>query len=306
MSATVLPFPFVVGCPRSGTGLVRVMYASHPDVAVAPDSPFVVRLLPTSRRLSDPAPFDPAWFVDAIYASEDFRRWQLPRSTVELSFRENPPVSYADAARSVYLLWARRQGKTRYMDATLGNIGHIAVLTMLFPDSRMVHLIRDGRNVAASLLELGWADRIEDAARYWRDQVGSARQALQRLPAGRHHELRYEDLVLSPERTLRRACDAIDLPFDHSMLDYRRTASAVVRASPRPHRHQFLIHPPMRGLRDWRRDLPAVAVDRFEALAGDLLTELGYELRAESHPRHIRATARRRARGWRRRLKAPS
>lgn len=301
----MVPFPFIVGCPRSGAGLVRVMFASHPDVVVAPDSPFVVELLVASRRASNPAAFDPAWFVDAVYAAEDFRRWQLPRSTVEISFRENPPVSYGDAVRRVYQLLARRRGRSRYMDATPGNINHVSALSMLFPDSRIVHVIRDGRDVAASLLELGWADRMEDAARYWRDQVGSARRVLRQLPAGRHHELRYEDLVLSPEQTLREVCDAIELPFNPAMLEYRRTANSVIRASPRPHQHRYLNHPLMRGLRDWQRDLPPRAVDRFDALAGDLLTELGYDLRSETVPWRARAGARSRSVRWRRRIAVP-
>lgn len=298
------PFPFLVGCPRSGTSLVRVMFASHPDVALVPDSRFVADLLPVFRRPTEPAPFDAARFVDAIYANEAFRRWQLPRSAVELSFHGDPPTSYAVAARRIYQLWTRRQGKARYLDATMGNIDRVAALTMLFPESRVVHVVRDGRDVAASLLENGWVDRMEDAASYWRETVGSARRTLAHLPAGRCYELRYEDLVRSPEPVLRAACDAIELPFDPAMLEYRRNATAVVRASSQPHRHHFLVHPLMRGLRDWRRDLPSAAVDRFEAVAADVLDELGYELGSETG-RRARFAARHRARGWQRRVTVP-
>jgi hypothetical protein len=146
--------------------------------------------------------------------------------------------------------------------------------------------------VAASFLELGWTDTIERAALHWRHRVLRGRQTGDQLPPGTYHELRYEDLVTHTESSLRALCDAVDLPFDPAMLDHRRAAAAVARTEPRPHHNRYLGRAVMPRLRDWRRDLPAAAVARFEEVAGDVLAELGYELRTTKRTLGTRLAAR--------------
>lgn len=254
--------------------LVRAMCDSHPLLTVPPETDFPLALAPVERT---PA-FDPRRFVDAVYADDGFGRWRLPRAAVELSFTARPPASHADAVRRVYTLWAEHQGKRRYADRNPDNVLRLGALTALFPEARIVHVVRDGRDVAASWLELGWADTIERAALHWRHRVRQGRQALRLVGERRYHELRYEDLVRDPEATLRRLCAVIEVPFDHAMLEHRRAAAAAARRELRPHHHRSVTQPLRPALRDWRRDLPPAAVARFELAAGDLLSDLGYEL----------------------------
>ena len=144
-------------------------------------------------------------------------------------------------------------------------------------DAHLVHVVRDGRDVAASQLEMGLADDIEDIALAWWRQVRRIRQTGHRI-AERYTELRYEELVHQPTVTLRLLCEPLGLTFDPAMLDHRASATAMLRAGGRPHENRYLNRPLMRGLRDWRRDMPLAAIERFEALAGDTLAELGYDL----------------------------
>ncbi|MGH8773893.1 MAG: sulfotransferase family protein [Jiangellaceae bacterium] len=283
--ARAVPFPFLVGCGRSGTTLLRAMCDAHPDLAVPPESHFVVPLAPGR---SD-AGFEPAPFLDRLYGQERFRLWELDRDVIEASFRRSPPQDYADAVRAVFAAWAGRQGKGRYADKTPGYVLHVPRLARLFPEAVFVQLIRDGRDVASSFLELGWSAGIEDAALHWKLRVRRGMRSGLALPAGRYHEIRYEDLVTSPEESLRRLCQAIDLPFAAQMLDHHRHAADVVRTTSHPDYHRHVRKPVTAGLRDWRRDLRAAEVERFELVAGDLLDELGYE-RSAAHAR-VRARA---------------
>ena len=271
------PFPFVVGCRRSGTTLLRAILGAHPQVAVPPESRFLMALVPDGTR-----PFEPARLLDALYNHDYFARWQLRRPAVEASFRDDPPGTYSEAIRRLYGLWAGGQGKARYADKTPDHVLRVGTLTALFPDSRVVHVVRDGRDVAASFLELRWVDSIERAALHWRHRVLRARQAAAVLPKSRYHEVRYEDLVSRPEPTLRALCAAIDLPFDPAMLRHEKSAAAALRTEAHPHHNRYVTRPLRPGLRDWRRDVPVPAVERFEALAGDALAELGYELRSRA------------------------
>lgn len=291
------PFPFVVGCRRSGTTLLRAMLASHPQVAVPPESRFLLTFAPTTLQR-----FDAPRLLDDLYANDSFLLWKLRRQLVEASFRDNPPLSYPDAARRLYELWAdQHRGKSRYADKTPDHVLRIGALTALFPEARVVHIVRDGRDVAASFLELGWVDRIEKAALHWRYRVLRGREVGALLPQRRYHELLYEDLVQRPERTVRAMCAALDLPFDPAMLRYEKAAADNRRTEAFPHHNRYVGRPLRPGLRDWRRDMPDAAVRRFEAVAGDALAEFGYELRSHTRrpPLGTRLAGRRHVLRWR-------
>jgi hypothetical protein len=228
-------------------------------------------------------PLDPGHLVEDLYDHEWFGRWQIRRPVLEASFRDDPPRTYTDAIRRLYGLWAAQRDRPRFADKTPDHVLRIGALTALFPDARVVHVVRDGRDVAASFLELGWVDSIEKAALHWRHRVLTGRQAGALLPTSRYLEVRYEDLVERPEPTLRGLAAALDLDFEPAMLRHEKAAAALLRTEAFPHHNRYVTRPLRPGLRDWRRDLPVPAVERFEALAGDALSELGYELRSRTH-----------------------
>lgn len=265
------PFPFFVGCGRSGTTLVRALVDAHPDMAIPPESHFVVAQAPKAGRA-----FDPAALVSALDASERFALWGLDRDAIAGAVH-TVGGSYPDAVRAVFALWAHRQGKARYGDKTPGYVVHLPVIAGLFPEAVVVHVVRDGRDVAASFVELGWAGTAEEAALHWRLRVSRGRRAGRELGPGRYHELRYEDLVADPEHSLRALCDAIDLPFSPAMVDHRAGAAEVARTTSHPEYHPHLAEPLTADLRDWRRDLEPSTLARIELVAGPVLAGLGYE-----------------------------
>jgi hypothetical protein len=127
--------------------------------------------------------------------------------------------------------------------------------------------------------------RVGDFAVAWRREV----RAAQRF--GRMHpycEVRYEDLVAQPEARLREISAFLELDYESGMLEYHRREDPSLYAD-----HPRLAEPPVRDTRSWRRELQPADVELFEAIAGDLLTELGYE-RAYPRPgRRARALAER-------------
>jgi Sulfotransferase family len=262
------PFPFFVGCGRSGTTLVRALVGAHPDMAIPPESHFVVAQAPRRGE-----PFEPGALVDALAASDRFALWELDRADVAAAVVG--AAGYPDAVRAVFALWAERAGKPRYGDKTPGYVAHLPSIARLFPEAVFVHVIRDGRDVAASFLDVGWATSAEEAARHWALRVRRGRRAGRALGPRRYHELRYEELVADPEPALRGVCDAVGLAFDAAMLDHRAGAAEVARTTSHPGYHRHLAEP-VRDVRDWRSDLTPSQQARVELVAGPLLAELGY------------------------------
>lgn len=266
----------LLGVSRSGTTLLRVIVDRSPGIAI-PDESFFVPLL--ARRHGDT--IDAARFLDDLARIPTIRTWGVPLE--EISARVRTGMRTGDAIAAIYQTYAARAGKSRWGDKTPMYMRHLSLLDRLFPDAQYVHLIRDGRDAALSFLQMPegsftrtWAHPSTPAefACLWRREVRDARALGLRLGQARYHEARYEQLVADPEATVREICAFAGLPFEPSMLDY----TSAVDVTGKPHQ-QRLLTPPTTGVRSWRDDMQGNDIAGFEKVAGDLLGELGYEVR---------------------------
>lgn len=269
---------FVIGVARSGTTLLRWMLEEHPRIAIPEESHWIVDLADCRDRWS---PQRQEQVLTEILTNPKYRRWWMSEHELRAAVRGRAS-SYSALVAVVFGVYAERQGKPRWGDKTPWYATHIDLLDELFPDAVFVHVIRDGRDVAASLAEVGDRDPIE-AAQYWRDIVSRARDAGMRLGAARYCQIRLEDLVAEPETTLRRLCAAVGETYTARMLDYPRRAIGTFKyLEPKYRRtHRHLDKPPTPGLRDWRAGLSRSECDEVEAICGPLLEELGYSVSSE-------------------------
>lgn len=279
-------FPFLTGCERSGTTMLRAMVDAHPEVAVPDESHFLPALAARRHEIETGSAVDVERLVRLLCSSPGFRRWGLNPGEVTDDLHRARPGQLAGAVRLLYRLYARRQGKSRYADKTTTYVFAMPAISAILPEARFVHLMRDGRNVALSLLQLPWGPgTVEEAAVWWRVRVEAARDAGALLGPRRYTGVRFEDLATSPATELERVTEFLGIPWDDRMLQYHDQSSAgILQRMPegRQQAHRNLRRPPTTTLRDWRRELPAASQLAFEALAGDLLEDLGYERRFSS------------------------
>ncbi len=287
-SPGVLPNPapvFVVAAARSGTTLLRVLIDRHPDLAVPGEGHFIPHLWAKRDRYGRDGIVErpDVWLAD-LARHPSFQFWGLPIENVRDELRGRQSVRFSEAVEAAYLAYARRAEKPRWADKTPDYIDHLPLLSSLFPEARFVHMIRDGRDVALSTIDLKrFHRRAATCAHFWSRQVDGAMREGKRLGSDRYLELRYEDLLDDPEGELRRFCRFVDLPFDAAMLEHDERD---LEKLPERFRsiHSRLALPPTKGLRDWRSQMPRPEVAEFEAVAGRELTRAGYQL-AAGHPR---------------------
>jgi Sulfotransferase family len=274
----VSPPLFLLGVSRSGTTLLRVILDRSRGIAI-PDESFFVPLL--ARRHG--RTIEAARFLDDVARIPAVRDWGV--STGDLASRVRSGMPTGEAIAAIYEAYAAGVGKPRWGDKTPMYMRHLPLLERLFPDAQYVHLVRDGREAALSFLQMPegtftrtWAHPTTPAqfARLWRKEVRDARTLGGRIGAARYVEVRYEDLVGDPESTIRAVCAFAAIPYDAAMLDY----TEAVDVSAKPHQ-QRLLTPPTTGVRSWREDMSAEDVAAFEAVAGDLLAELEYDVSSD-------------------------
>jgi Sulfotransferase family len=277
----VSPPLILLGVSRSGTTLLRVVLDRSAGLAI-PDESFFVPLL--ARRHGSTIDVDR--FLDDVARIPAIQDWGVSVGDVASRVRSGMPTGEAIAA--IYEAYAAGVGKPRWGDKTPMYMRHLPLLERLFPDAQYVHLIRDGRDASLSFLHMPegtftrtWAHPTTPAqfACLWRKEVNGARALGERIGAARYAEVRYEELVADPEATIRAVCAFAAIPYDAAMLDY----TEAVDVSAKPHQ-QRLLTPPTTGVRSWRDDMPAEDAAAFEAVAGDLLVELGYAVSSDAAP----------------------
>jgi hypothetical protein len=266
------PF-FIVGSARSGTTLLRLMLNAHPDVAVPPESRFVVELYRGSDSI------ETSELLVALAGHKRFEAWDLPIEAVREELGPGPSAAYSDVMRAAYRAYARVHGKRRWGDKTPRYVEHLPFLADLFPDAHFIHLVRDGRNVALSYADVPFGPTtVAKAARLWAERVASGVANGRDLGAGRYMEIRYEDMVDDATGQAKQLCDFLELPFDPGMLDYtERARDAVLPRATQYNPH--VVEPPTPHVRTWERDMPESHIEIFEAVAGPVLDRLGYERR---------------------------
>jgi hypothetical protein len=254
------------------------MLDSHPQLAVPPESYFVAPALVLADRYERPGGIDAEALLDAIAADASFAEWQIPEAKVRARWRETAPPDVAAALLDLYALYAAEHGKPRAGDKTPAHVLHVELLAAAFPNARILHLVRDGRDVVPSLMEMHFGpDRFGAATLFWRDRVSRGRAGGARVGAARYREVRYEDLVADPAAVLGDVCAFFALPFEPAMLEYHQRADEVLDGLRYTHHVQGIRQPPVSAVRDWRATMPDHEMQLFEALAGDLLDDLGYE-----------------------------
>ena len=283
------PAPFVCGVTRSGTTLLRLMLDAHPEVAIPGETHWVPKLIKSMER-SKQSPDDVA---DVII---DHKRWgdfHLDADELRERIRALDRLNAADVIRSFYMLYAEREGKSRYGDKTPGYVQEMPRIQRVLPEARFVHIIRDGRDVSLSHLRMNWGpESYAESARLWRNRIRKARKQAPQID--HYTEIHFEDLVEDTEGVLRRVCDFIELEFDPAMLEYHERAETRLaekaRELPRKNRppqpaearlesHKLAKEPPRSDrIGMWRERMTDTEVAEYEAVAGDMLAELGYEV----------------------------
>lgn len=280
------PMPFVVGVARSGTTLLRLMLDAHPELAIPHETHFI----PAALREPDASR---ERFFELLTG---FPTWEDLKTPAELFHEELlrvEPFDVRDGLRAFYRLYARSRGKSRWGDKTPPYALHIRAIHEALPEARFIHILRDGRDVAVSLRPLWFSpgESMEALAGAWVEHIARARAAGAGQPF--YLEVRYEDLIADPVRELRRICGFLDLSWDPAMVEYHRTArqrleevvtrhgadgQVIITKDERLHLHRFTSQPPEASrVGRWKSELSRDQVAAYEAVAGELLEELGYQ-----------------------------
>lgn len=269
---------FVLGCPRSGTTVLYHMLLSAGNFAVYRAESNVFSILQprfgSLRSLKQRQKLLRYWLNSKLFHVSGLDAGFIQERIMGACH------SPGDFLRIVMESIAEKQGVQRWADTTPDHLLYIPEIKKQIPNALIVHIIRDGRDVALSYAKQGWThplpwDRGEHLAMaglYWEWIVAKGRKFGREL-GDDYFELHYEDLVEKPHETLRALGE-----FIGQELDYDRIQQVGIGSVSAPNssfgKGEQSFHP----VRRWEKQMTPQQAADFESLVGDFLQELGYEL----------------------------
>lgn len=228
---------FVIGNPRSGTTLLRLILDSHSLISIPPECGFVVWLSKQYGKWMKDDLSSVAMrmrFVSDLLACRKFETWKLDGQAIARVIEQEQPINYSELCAAVYLEFARSTHKSKirfWGDKNNFHIHHLDLLAALFPQARFLHIVRDGRDVAcsyrevmASMSDSPYFPKLPvDAAAVaseWSNNVLKVDKFLLKLPENQVRTISYEDLVERPDDTIRGVCEWLGLSFETEMMSY--------------------------------------------------------------------------------------
>jgi len=276
---------FVIGAPRSGTTWLQRLLGSHDLVVTTQETALFDEYL---------AGWDRLWEEHSHHGANDRYRG-LPAVLTSQEF----DAIIRDVLVGVYSkALSLKPSASVVVDKTPGHATVVDRIAQLMPDSQFIHIIRDGRDVTASLVRAHrtwgsrWAPRrIDAAAEVWARHIDVARSAA--LPNSAYLEVRYEDLLGGRRDVLYTCLDFLGLPDAlgaAATIVEQATQTEVGVAWRDPIRWSGEVaarlgHPPEEppgfygtgAHGSWSHEWGKWDRWSFDSVAGDLLIDLGYE-----------------------------
>ncbi len=217
---------FIIGVGRSGTSLLQSMLHAHSKFIFLPETQFLRKYVLRHSPYQKLNNTDKETLREKLKKDEQFSRTKIrPESIIENS------KTLIDCYWN--LLSGSKQKETRYFgDKDPRLIDYLSELNIIFPSSKIVHIIRDPRDVILSRTKADWSKNRPFFMQIfmYRTQLERGRRAGKKLFKSNYYELYYEDLIENPVETLEGLCKFFDVPFEKKMLEFGNAAKDLVDA----------------------------------------------------------------------------
>lgn len=282
---------FILSNPRSGSSLLRVICDSHKEISVPPECGFTEwwYIKYKDWNLADNFNYRFEIFCFDLISSRKFETWnfdfQLFKSLVNIFSPEN----YSDLAALVHITFGFQKNKKVKVWGDKNNyyIHKTNLIHKLYPKAKYLYIVRDGRDVATSYIELKklktgspyapnlpW--KIEEIAREWNNNNSKIFSFLSYREKEQVFILKYEDLITNFEQSCLSICRFLNLTFDPNMLNYFN-----LRLEPKETldwKKKIHKQPDNLAIGKFKKNLTKDEVSLFNSIAEENLNRFKYEL----------------------------
>ena len=275
---------FIVGAPRSGTTLLAAMMGAHSRMSCGPETHFFRYLSKADEEQlcnKETWPRLAAEFLSTITYNTFsgnrrehlIEKYQLEEKDIVL-FLEKREATTAQLLAALTETFMKRTGKSRWIEKTPDHLAHVATIRRIFPESPIIRIVRDPRDIAVSITKVPWGTtNLVDALLYWRYLDETSENFFKRDKLA--YTIRFEDLIMSPKLELTRICKYVGEAFEEAMLDTSSTGKQI-NTSGVPWKEKASKPVDSSRIYAWRNVLTPKENRAAEALVGDRLKTYEY------------------------------
>ena len=285
---------FILGNPRSGTSLLRIMLTSHPRICVPPESGYIQwwsnKYGYWSKENSE-READVAGYISDLRTSKKIETWNLDYQNLKKLIMEERPASYAELSLLAIDQYARQQNKSVAIAGDKNNyyISHLELLKSIFPQGKFLGIIRDGRDVACSYKAMqdvkteskykpNLPFEISEIAKEWQSNNDRILNFLETLPEANAMVVRYEDLINDTINVLASICNFLDIGYSEEMLSYatKNKHHSLEPAELLAWKTKTLEEPDKNNIGKYKSELKQNEIESFERIATAMLERFHY------------------------------
>lgn len=237
----------IVGPLRAGTTMLRLMLNNHPELALVGEFEESVAMLPDT----------------GFPSAQQYRDWLATQRVVQTRAYDLPDTlnSYPAITNAMWQQLASKHTDANMVGCTIHS--RIDRILELWPDTRFICLVRDPRDVCRSCVGMGWYGHPADATPDWLNPIRRWEQTRAKLTDDRWAEVRYEDLLRDPEKTLTRCTDLLGVRYHPDMLAFHESSSYEK------------LDPNL--AEQWKRKMPPRCAEIIDARCVPFMQTYGYE-----------------------------
>lgn len=292
-----LPVFFILGRPRSGTSLLRMLFDAHPQVAIPPEFPLIPLLANKFSKISTWNQEQILSFIESIYENQTFGHRTIQHLRINREALTNDLLKFAGNGTLADLFTGlNAHSQSAFPKSDIQFVGdknplysiYIRLLMKVFPHAKFVCIIRDYRDTFTSLTTMKGnpveAPVLALQISRWRYVVKKFLRYNQRFP-DRFHLVTYENLVNHPEQELKQINAFLSIPYDPSVLSYHLRQESIIGTYGQETIHKFhqsLLNPiNKRRVGLWKTHLTSKQVLVADQIAGRYADLFGYERRSK-------------------------
>lgn len=286
---------FILGNPRSGTSLFRLMLNSHSMINATPECGFLHWWYKkyadwdlscvTSSRLDE--------YISDLESSKRIEDWKMDYTLLKEKIIKEKPENYAKLGELVYIFYGEQKGKSAKIIADKNNyyVNHYKDLNEIWPDAKYILVVRDGRDVACSYLNIETlvtnspykpklSTDIITIAKEWSTNNQNIIDFSKSIPESQFMTVRYEDFVTESEFFLTKVCGFLGIHFEPEMLNYfiKNAKEQDEPLSSLDWKKKTLEKPDKENIGKYKTELDKQKIDEFNSEAKTILQKFNYEI----------------------------
>nr|WP_269472908.1 sulfotransferase [Sulfurovum indicum] len=261
-----------MGCDRSGTTFLGSLIGAHSQCIVTPESQFKTDCYSEEEQSF----FNPQKTFQKIKETKRFKIWDADISFTDTEYDKikNYPDLILKIVEKYNINKQHKKSVKFWVDHTPINVEYVDLLKSFYPNAKFLHIIRDGRGVAASFKNVTWGPKsMYDIANFWLTKLAYGFAYERKYPQD-ILSVRYEDILENTENTIKKITDFIGIDYEPNMLE----ANGLIVPTYTKHQHELVGQKADKSrIKAWAKTLSEREIELFEYKTRNMLHLLGYQ-----------------------------